>query len=332
MVRRSDPKDKQKIVVARDIVAGDITIDLNERKASRIGDLPPGMEKLIGKETIDLGNASLFYQTKAEIVAEMLPDFVEKRADSIYQLNGAFAPWFLANLPVCARGFDLQPADCLADCLFRMGEHWAKIDYGERPTHFPLHEQLLQDTWSGIEERWKLFFQSGGGPAGEYWLHTLRKDGSLGPWSDSNPRQVRIGLFFNTDVNGPPSAVVRIEGEAAVTLMRLWMELKRSAEGGIDQQVRVIAETVLTSVLHDLKVNLKLKHPSKGRPAATLDSELVAYLLDHKKKTLPQVASQLSQLPRDPIERKLYFDRIKKAKINFYERLRKNLRALLPVK
>jgi hypothetical protein len=304
------------------------------RIQSQRAKLPPQVKNLItANGVIDLSTASDFYKKKAEVTA-LLDGFVEQLPDFRYRIRNGFDSWFLNSLPLFLRNGSGEPANILAEALFQLGRHWAKIDYGDLPIgNSKLWDQLLLETWKSVEPEWEAFCASGG-PIGSAWSYTLEDGGTLGPSSDENPRQVKMWITFATTKRGaPPTMVIQVAGEAAVTLMRLWMRLKRAPSSAQPDagDLRQSAEATLDSIVRKVKVNLGLGRPHKGRPSIDIGGR-IAYLLDHENKSIKSVAAELGQLPPPGLARRKCFDRLKKAAKNFYAGLYKDFQALIPVK
>jgi hypothetical protein len=301
--------------------------------SSLITAVPASARKFIGaKCTIDLSRASTFYQKKAHITT-LLRGFVKELPGSRYQLSNGFDVWFLASLPVFFFSDDsTQVANNLGEALYLLGKHWAMIDYGKDPASFPNTEQFLLATWKSVDDEWKAFCESGN-MISQAWPYTLANDGTLGPWSDAEPRQVQLWITFGTNRQRAPRMTVSVEGEAAVVLMKFWMQLKRDPDPSAistNLQSGPESKTILNSVLDALQIKLGLKRAGKGRPR--ISAGKVAFWLDHEKLSVQKIASLLHKYPADATARRNLFDLIRKQADGYYLSLKKDLVDILPVK
>jgi hypothetical protein len=295
--------------------------------------VPASVRKFIrAKCTIDLSRASTFYQKKARITTP-LHEFIKELPGSRYQLSNGFDVWFLANLPTLFFSEDsTQIPNNLAEGLYVLGKHWAMADYGKAPTSFPNTEQFLLATWKSVDDEWKAFCDSGN-MIGQAWPYTLANDGTLGAWSDAEARQVQLWITFGTNRQRAPRMNVSVEGQAAVVLMKFWMELNRNPDPSAistNLQSGPESKTILSSILDALQIKLGLKRAGKGRPR--ISAGKVAFWLDHEKLSVQKIASLLHKYPADATARRNLFDLIRKQADGYYLSLKKDLVDILPVK
>jgi len=146
-------------------------------------------------------------------------------------------------------------------------------------------------------------------------------------WSGgASPGDFELRVDFGPETTKPPRASIRITGEPAAVLMNWWMTLRPSTSPDKypeDGELRTKVESLLDSLVKQLKADLRLTRPQKGRPRLDL-GERVAYLLDHERKALGFIAREVYRMPEDASasERRQCFDRIKKAAKNYYRLLR----------
>ena len=287
--------------------------------------LPPKVRHLVNGTVINLSGASAFYKKKAE-VATLLKDFVEPLPDSHYRLKNQFESWFFGSLSLFFRPNDSgQPADILADALFILGQHWAKIDSGKMPIGSIPTDKFLREAWKGADE-WDAFLRRDA-RIGQGWLYEMSDDGTVRNWSgEFNPDVFDLFIRFGNDTKKPPTMRIDVKGKAVALFMDFWMI--RNLDGSLGEHprredLRNNAGVVLDAIVKLLKTKLMILRPEKGRPSSRF-GEQAAYLLDHQKKTIVQVANELCQLPlgATPSARRQCFDRIRKAVTNYYRHLR----------
>jgi hypothetical protein len=184
--------------------------------------LPPQVRHLVNGTVINLSGASAFYKKKAEVVT-LLRDFVEALPDSHYRLKNQFESWFLGSLAVFFRRNDSRPpADILADALFLLGQHWAKIDYGKMPIGSIPTDKFLREAWKGAEE-WDAFLRRDA-RIGQGWLYEMNDDGTVRNWSgEFNPDVFDLFIRFGNDTKEPPTMRIDVKGKAVALFMDFWM-------------------------------------------------------------------------------------------------------------
>jgi hypothetical protein len=313
------------------IEKGNNTIDRSKKKApdSQLpadvaqNQLPPSILALIDENTLYLSGASEFFRKKAETAA-LLQDFVEAFPNSSYRLKNGFDRFFLANLPMFAQTHRLSAPDALADALFTLGRQWARIDYGKLPIATVPTDEYLRSQWKGADE-WEAFMRTDT-CIGESWWRNLDERGAVGLWSgEVGPGDFQLRVDFGPEITQPPKVSILIKGEPAALLMNWWVALRPNSSPDTypdNEELRAKVESMMDSLVKQLKTDLRLVRPQKGRPRRDL-GERAAYLLDHERKTLAFVAKQLYCMPKDasPSARRQYFDRVKKAANNYYKLL-----------
>jgi hypothetical protein len=305
-----------------------------EQKGAEAVCIAVAFKNLIDGSVINLSGASEFYKRKAES-ATLLQDFVELLPNSHYRLKGLFDSWFFANLPVSLRNGPKEPGDALAEALFHLGRHWAKIGYGKLPMASIPSDDFLHNAWEGADE-WGGFVKRDG-CIGEAWLFTLGDNGTVRPWSGRpGPNDFELLIRFEAETKKPPRMKIEVKGKPASILMQFWMTLDPNSnpqEHPGSEALREKTEIVLDSMVRNLKTKLKILRPAKGRPS-TVFGEHAAYLLDHQRKNIAWVAKELCQLPKDasPVTRRQCFDRIRTAANNYYKQIRSDYRNLKPMR
>jgi hypothetical protein len=297
-------------------------------------ELPPSVRRFIKGSTIDISNASDFYRKRAE-VATLLRDFVEPQPNSSYLLKNQFDRHFLVNLPLMLHLHVMRPADALADALFVLGREWAKRDFGNLPIATLPTDEFLRAQWEE-GNAWDAFLRRDG-CFGEIWWHSLGSDGKVTRWGggcESGDFEVRVE--FNFDATKPPKMLIGIKGKPAAILMNHWMTLtpnSPSKDSPGTKELREKSAALLDSIGATLKMDLRLIQPEKGRPLEKF-GERAAFLLDHEKRSLASIASELCQLPPNStaLARRQCFDRIRKAASNYYKLLRSDYTALTTVR
>ena len=287
--------------------------------------VPAQIAHLVQRSVINLSGASDFYKKKAH-VATLLVDLVEPLSNFRYRLKGDFAPYYFGNLRFYLQPSDTRSvADNMAEALFALSKHLPKIDYGRLPIGSIPTDTFLREAWKGADE-WDAFLRRDA-RIGQAWLYEMSDDGTVRNWSgEFNPDVFDLFIRFGNDTKKPPTMSIDIKGKAVALFMEFWMI--RSLDGSLAEHpkredLRNKAGVVLDAIVKLLKTNLMILRPEKGRPSSRF-GEQAAYLLDHQKKTIVQVANELCELPLEatPLARRQCFDRIRKAATNYYRHLR----------
>jgi hypothetical protein len=287
------------------------------------GRLPPSIAALIGENTVHLSGASDFFRKRADI-ATLLRDFVEELPNFSYRLKNGFDHFFFANLRLFAQTQRMSAPDALADALFTLGRQWARIDYGRLPIATLPTDEYLRSQWKGTEQ-WNTFVRTDA-CIGEVWWRNLDEKGIVRLWSgETSPGDFELKLDFGPRTTEPPKAAIHIKGEPAAILMKWWMALRPNTSPDMypdDDDLRSKVESMLDSLVKQLKTDLRLARPQKGRPRLDV-GERAAYLLDHERRSLAFIARQLYRMPEDASSsaRRQCFDRVKKAAKNYYRLL-----------
>ena len=309
--------------------------DTNSKTASvatKRGEIPPSVLRLIKGSTIDISEASDFYKKRAE-VATLLRDFVERSSEFRYKLKNEFDSFYLNNLHFFLFP-SMKPADLLADALFRLGREWAKTDNRRIPHVAIPTDEFLRNQWESATE-WDSYVRKEA-CIGEVWWHNLGDDGRVRPWAGGSVAgdfELRINCGWET--TKPPNVTIQIKGKPAEMILRWWMAMNPNnppehSPGNRDLRDRTAA--VLDSIIGTVKMNLKLVRSKRGRPRITF-GEQAAYLLDHERKHLAIIAKQLCGMPADAnaSARRQFFDRINKAAKNYYKLLRNDYTTLTKI-
>jgi hypothetical protein len=285
---------------------------------------PAQIAHLVRGSVINLSGASDFYKKKAH-VATLLADLVEPLSNCRYRFKGGFAPYYFENLR-----FYLQPsdrrsvADNMAEALFALSKNLPKIDYGRLPIGSTPTDEFLRGAWKGADE-WDAFLRRNA-RIGRGWINEMSDDGTVRNWSgEFHPDVFDLFIRFGNDTKKPPTLSIDVKGKAVALFMDFWMTL--NLDGGLGEhprreELRNKAGIVLDAIVKLLKTNLTILRPEKGRPSSRF-GEQAAYLLDHQKKTIVQVANELCDLPLEATSsaRRQCFDRIRKAATNYYRHL-----------
>ncbi len=278
---------------------------------------------LIDVNTVHLSGASEFFRKRAE-TAILLRDFVEMLPNSSYRLKNGFDRFFFINLPMFAQTHRMSAPDALADALFTLGRQWARVDYGRLPIATVPTDEYLRSRWKGANE-WEAFVRTDA-CIGEVWWRNLDEREAVELWSgEAAPGDFELRVDFGPKTTEPPKASIRIKGAPAALLMNWWMTLRPNTSPDIypdNEELRAKVESMMDSLMKQLKTDLRLARPQKGRPRLDV-GERAAYLLDHERKSLAFIARQLYVMPEDasPSARRQYFDRVKKAAKNYYRLL-----------
>jgi len=295
----------------------------NYQDGAQDEEVPQQVRHLVQGSVLDLSGASDFYRKRAD-VATMLKD-VELIPPAGYRLKDDFVSWFFGSLPVFFRQKDSRrPPDILADALFLIGQHWANIDSGKLQRAQVPADEFLRKAWQGADD-WDAYLQRDA-CVGKAWLFEMADDGTVGVWSgvpDPSVFDLRIG--FDADPQHPPTMTIQVKGKAAAIFMKFWMTLNLNSnleKHPRREELRRDAGTVLDSIVKNLKTELKILKPERGRPPSDFGAR-VAYKRDHEKKTIASIAKELCELPdgASNSDRRKCFDRIKKAANGYYHQL-----------
>jgi hypothetical protein len=309
------------------------TSSTNPSVIGKTRELPPSVLRLINGSIIDISEASDFYKKRAD-VATVLPNFVERRSEFRYKLKNQFDRFYFINLRLFLFP-SMEPADLLADALFRLGRQWAKTDYGRLPFAVIPSDEFLRNQWESADE-WDSYIHKEA-CIGEVWWHNLGDEGKVHPWdggSVSGDFELRIDCGWET--TKPPTVRIRIKGKPAEMIMKWWMAMNPNnppERPPGHEDLRERTAVVLDSLVSTLKMNLKLVRPERGRPRVDF-GEKAAYLLDHEGKHVAIIAKELCRMPADASSsaRRQYFDRIKKAAKNYYKLLHRDYTTLTNIK
>jgi hypothetical protein len=297
----------------------------NDSPPSGLADnrLPPSIAALIADNTVHLSGASEFFKKRAE-TATLLRDFVEALPNSSYRLKNGFDRFFFGNLSMFAQTHQMSAPNALADALFTVGRQWARVDYGRLPIATLPTDEYLRSQWKTADE-WEAFVRTEA-CIGELWWRNLDERGVVGLWSgEAAPGDFELRVDFGAETTKPPNASIRIKGKPAELLMNWWITLRPNTSPDIypdNEELRTKMESMIDSLVKQLKTDLRLTRPQQGRPRRD-SGQRAAYLLDHERKSLPVIARQLYRMSEDasPSERRQCFDRIKKAAKNYYRLL-----------
>jgi hypothetical protein len=287
---------------------------------------PAQIAHLVHGSVINLSGASDFYKKKAHVAATVLVDLVEPLSNFRYRLKRDFAPYYFRNLRLYLQPSDARSvSDNMAEALFALSKHLPKIDYGRLPIRPLPSDEFFRSAWKGADA-WEAFLRRDA-CIGQGWLHEISDDGTVRNWSgEFDPDVFDLFIRFGNDTTKPPTMRIDVKGKAAALFMEFWMTLNLNSspqEHPRKKELRDNAGIVLDAIVKLLKAKLTILRPEKGRPSSRF-GEQAAYLLDHQKKKILQVAIELCQLSADatPSTRRQCFDRIRKAANNYYRQLR----------
>jgi hypothetical protein len=310
------------------------TAQLGQSAHNAEAPLPENVRRLIRGKVIDLSGASNFFKKRAE-AASSLQGFVEPLHNFHYRLTNRFDSFYFVNLHHFYGSNSLEVPDALAEGLYQLGRHWAKIDCGNLPIASIPSDDFLRSEWQGADD-WGAFLLRDA-CIGEVWWHSLGGDGKIRNWNGrSDPGDFELRIDFGPETTKPPVVTISVKGEPAAILMRWWMTLTPNSAPqkfpGIEA-LREKAGNMLDSLAGQLKTNLKLTKPKKGRPRDDF-GEQAAYLRDHKKQNMALIAKELCKLPphASATERRKCFDRIRKAANNYYKLLRSDYNKLTTIR
>jgi hypothetical protein len=299
------------------------------------------LDSYVQGNIIDLSKASSFFQKEAA-VAEVLTDYVEKLPHSRYRLKNGFDAFFHGSLPVFLANHPAQPADALADSLFRVAKAWANGRYVDslpgdwRCTRTEALSNEWKQSWKRMpEEDWDLFRQMSS-PLAQYIVTALDEKGNVdhGLCYVPTVRHVQLGISFQQNTRLDPEMRILIKGDPAVSFMIAYIRKSQGQKWPRDKKkelelLRVIFESTVKAVAKEF---LGLTRPNKGRPRDI--GERAAYLLYHEKKPIRLVSRELCALRQEPdhsCDSKCH-DKIKKAAGNHFKQLSRELQSLIEVK
>jgi hypothetical protein len=292
----------------------------------------------VDDNVLDLSKASDFYQKEAA-VAEVLADYVEKVPDSRYRLKNGFEAFFRGSLQVFLARHPAQPADALADALFQLARRWAelmRVDSlpGDRHTSpFAAFDSEWQQSWKRMPKKEWDAFQQMSQPLASYLLtafdHTRTVDDDL--TYVPTARHVELGIWFAQDLQQAPEMRILIKGDPAVSFMIAYIRKSQQQEWTRDdkKEIDYLRRILVSSVSRIEKEFLGLTRETKGRPRGV--GERAAYLLYHERRPVRLVSRELcaDRQKRDHICGSKCSDKIKKAAVNHFKHLRKELQSLV---
>jgi hypothetical protein len=287
---------------------------------------------------LDLSKASDFYQREAA-VAEALADYVERLPGSQYSLKNGFDAFFRQSLPLFLAGNPLQPADALADSLFRIARARANsmcvdsLPGDWRCTRTEALTSEWKQSWKRMsEEDWDSFRQMSS-PLAQYIVTALDEKGNVDHRLCYVPTacHIEVGVSFAQKMQQDPEMRILIKGDPAVSFMIAYIRKSRGQQWPRNRKkelelLRAIFESTVKTVEKEF---LGLTRPNKGRPRDI--GERAAYLLYHEKKPIRLVSRQLCALRQEPnysCDSKCH-DKIRKAAGNHFKQLKRELQSLM---
>lgn len=295
------------------------------------------LKSYVHDNVLDLSKASEFYQREAA-VTESLVDCVERLPGSQYRLKDGFAAFFHRSLSLFLAGHPLQPADALADSLFRLAQAWANRRYIDslpgdwRCTRIEALREEWKPSWKRMQEEDWNAFRLIGSPTAQSIVTALDEGGTIDHELCYVPTacHIELGVSFAQNVQHPPEMRVMIKGDPAVSFMMAYIRKSRGQAWPRNKnreldRLRVIFESAMNTIAKEF---LGLTRPNKGRPREI--GERAAYLLFHERRPIRLVSRELctSRQEQNHICDYKCTDRIRKAAVNHFKHLRRELQSL----
>jgi hypothetical protein len=287
---------------------------------------------------LDLSKASEFYRKEAA-VAVALTDYVECLPRSRYRLKNGFDVFFHGSLPKLLANHPAQPADALADSLFRLAQAWAEIKHVDslpgdrRSTSNEVLNDEWKQSWNRMQENDWDAFRRMSSPLAQYIVTALDEGGKIdhGLCYQPTARRIELGISFAQDVRQPPEMRILIKGNPAVDFMIAYIRKSqgqrwpRSKKKDLEN-LRMIFDATVSTVAKEF---LGLIKPTTGRPRDI--GERAAYLLYHERIPIYSVSRELCSLRQEPnhICGAKCSDKIKKAAGNHFKHLKRELQSLI---
>lgn len=287
---------------------------------------------------LDLSAASKFYQKQAEIALELIGQ-IESLPGSRYRLRTGFDVFFFGSLPEFLAGHPQDPANALADSLFRLARTWAEF---KRHDSLPGDRSLISDealniewkrNWEGMKERdWEGFRRINSRSA-QLFPTAIDENGKVDDRLIFSPdaRRIKLGISFEQNTGRPPQMQIIVIGEPAVSFMIAYVRKSqglpwKKGDKGELETLRTMFESLVHAVSKDF---LGLARPAKGRPRDV--GELAAYRIYHQQKPIYQVVRELcsSRSKSGHTCGPKCTENIKKAAKNHFTNLRRELRSLV---
>jgi hypothetical protein len=288
-------------------------------------------------DILDLSKASDFYQREAA-VAESLADYVKRLPGPQYKLKNGFDASFHHTLPLLLAQCPLQPADALADSLFRIARAWANsMCVGSLPgdwrcTRPEALSYEWKQSWKRMQEKDWDAFRRMNSPTAQYIVTALDEVGKVDHALCYVPtaRHICLGISFAQNMQLDPEMRILVKGDPAVSFMSAYIRKSQGQKWPSNQKqelqnLRVIFESAVSTIDKEF---LGLTGP-KGRPRDI--GERAAYLLYHERKPMRLVSRELCAMrqERSHICGSKYSDKIRKAAVNHFKHLRRELQSLV---